>query len=81
MTKKKPEAVVDLHRLSEDERIDAIGHVVTEHGKTVGVCVDDQPEKVARYIRKLKARFPGVAVLSQNKGPVPGVVTIRVGPQ
>lgn len=78
---KKPEALVDLHSLSEDERIGVIGHTVTEHGKTVAVCVDDNAAKVARYIRKLRERFPGIVVLSQEKGPTRGVVTIRVGPQ
>lgn len=78
---KKPEAFVDLHRLSEDERIAHIGHMVTEHGKTVGVCVDDINSKVDRYIKKVLGRFPGVALLDRVKGPVAGVVTLRFGPQ
>jgi len=78
---KKPEGFVDLHALSEDERIDMIGHAVTVHGKTVGVLIDDQPGKVERYRRKLRDRFPAAVVLDQTSGPVEGVVTIRVGPQ
>jgi len=78
---KRPEAFVDLHALSEDERIQMIGHTVVAHGKTVGVMVDDLPGKVERYLKKLRERFPTVVVLSQTKGPVDGVVTIKVGPQ
>jgi hypothetical protein len=78
---KKPEGYADLHALSEDERIGVIGHTVTAHGKTVAVCVDDQPAKVERYKRKLRERFPSVVILDTTKGPVKGVVTIRVGPQ
>lgn len=77
----KPEAYQDLHELSEDERIDVIGHTVTAHGKTVAVCVDDVQVKVDRYVQKLKAKFPGVVILDIVKGPVAGVRTIRVGPQ
>jgi hypothetical protein len=77
----KPEAFLDLHRLSEDQRIDMIGHTVTEHGKTVAVCVDDITGKPERYIAKVQKLFPGVAVLGQFKGPTPGVVTIKFGPQ
>lgn len=81
MAEKRPEAFLDTHKLSEDQRIDVIGHAVTEHGKTVAVCVDDVVGKPERYIKKLKERFPGVVVLERVKGPVAGVVTIRVGPQ
>lgn len=77
----KPEGFADLAALSEDERIDVIGRTVVELGKTVAVCVDSHPGKAARYIRKLRERFPMVVVLGQSDGPLPGVVTIRVGPQ
>jgi hypothetical protein len=77
----KPEGYSDLHKLSEDERIEVIGHTVTVHGKTVAVCVDDVQAKVDRYVQKLQARFPGVVILDITKGPVAGVRTIRVGPQ
>lgn len=78
---KKPEAFVDLHRLTEDQRIDMIGHTVTEHGKTVAVCVDDVPGKADRYSRKVLDRYPGVVELDRFRGPTPGVITIKFGPQ
>ena len=78
---RKPEGYADLADLPEDERIEIIGRMVVERGKTVAVCVDDQPAKVARYLAKLRARFPAIVVLSQDKGPVKGVVTLRLGPQ
>lgn len=81
MADRKPEAFVDMHRLSEDQRIEMIGHTVTEHGKTVGVCVDDEPGKPERYVRKMQRRFPTVVLLDRIKGPVKGVVTLKFGPQ
>lgn len=77
---KGPEALVDLHKLTEDQRIDHIGHVVTAHGKTVAICVDATPGKAERYVRKLKRKFPGVTLIDTTDGPTKGVVTIRVGP-
>jgi hypothetical protein len=71
----------DLYSLPEDDRIRLIGHYVVDHGQTVGVMLDDQPEKIERYLKKLKEWFPGVVVLSQKPGPVADVVTIIVGPQ
>lgn len=73
-----PKAFADLADLPEDERIKVIAHHVLAHGLTVAVCVDDEPGKPARYAQKLRAL--GVAVLSQDKGPIPNVVTLKVGP-
>lgn len=81
MADKRPEAFVDLHRLTEDQRIEHIAHTVVEHGKTVGVCVDDVPGKADRYVRKMKERHPTVALLDRFNGPVAGVVTLKFGPQ
>jgi hypothetical protein len=78
---KKPSGFADLASLPEDDRIDIIGRTVVEQGKTVAVCIDDQPAKVERYIRKMKERFPTAVVLDQRKGPVAGVVTVKFGPQ
>jgi len=69
----------DLADLPEDDRIKLAAHHVVVHGRVVGVTVDDDPAKVARYHRKLLSR--GCAILSTEKGPVEGVVTIRVGPR
>lgn len=68
----------DLADLPEDERIRAIAHHVRDHGRTVAVCVDDEIGKPERYAEKLAAR--GCRILQQAKGPIPGVVTLTVGP-
>lgn len=67
----------DLHRLPEDERITLIGHYVLEHRLSTAVLVDDEPEKVHRYITKLLALSPQILV-EQLPGPVKGAVTLRV---
>jgi hypothetical protein len=64
--------------MPEDERIRVIAHYVRDHGLTVAVCVDDEVGKPERYARKLSAL--GVVVLSQQSGPVPNVITLKVGP-
>lgn len=68
----------DAHNLPEDTRIELIGQTVMKlgAGRTTGVCVDDEPGKPERYVKKLTEKFPAVKVLSQSPGPVPGVVTI-----
>ncbi len=73
-----PRGFADLADLPEDERIKIIAHHVLVHGETIAVCVDDLPGKPERYARKLKAL--GIAILSQTKGPVKDVVTLKVGP-
>jgi len=73
-----PRGFADLADLPEDERIQIIAHHVRDHGLTVAVCVDDEPGKPERYAEKLTAL--GVRVLSQDKGPVANVVTLKVGP-
>jgi len=71
-------AFADLADLPEDDRI-RIAAETARHGHIVGVAVDDEPEKVARYVRKLQAR--GVRIIDQTPGPVKGAVLIRIGPQ
>jgi hypothetical protein len=70
----------DLYKLPEDDRIRLMGHYVMDHGLTISCIVDDEPDKPERYIRKFKARFPGIQVLEQFKGPVKGTITIKLGP-
>lgn len=67
----------DLHLLAEDKRIELIEHYVSAHHKAITVLVDDEPAKVARYIRKLLDRSPRLMV-EQGAGPVAGVVALRV---
>ncbi len=77
----------DLYELTEDERIEAIGKTVmagpsssTDKPLVVAVIVDDDGKKAKRYCKKLKAKYPGIRILKKFKGPVPGTVTIQVGP-
>lgn len=76
---KKPMFYADLADLSEDNRISLIGQTVRA-GNIVGVCVDDIPSTVERYVRKIEA-LDGCELLSRSKGPVPGVLLLRVGPK
>ena len=70
-------AYADLHPLAEDARIQAIGTAASA-GLTVGVLLErDEPEKIARYIRKLAEAFPRVEYLGQRDGPARKVVLLR----
>jgi hypothetical protein len=70
----------DLHAVAEDNRIAAIGEAAKR--SLVGVMLErDEPAKVARYIRKVTERFPGVRLIDQTDGPTPLVVTLRFGPK
>lgn len=71
-------AFADLADLPEDERIRLIVETV-KRGNTVAVAIDDEPEKIARYVRKLQAA--GVRVIDTVGGIVPSTKTIRVAPQ
>jgi hypothetical protein len=72
---KKP--IYDMHRIEEDERIQTIGKVVTRSGKTAAVLVDDIPGKPERYTKKLLDAFPNLQI-EQFKGPMPGIVTLKI---
>ncbi len=74
----KPSGFADLADLPEDERIAAIARYVLDHWRIAGVCVDDEPGKPERYAKKLADL--GCRIIEQVKGPVPGVITLRVGP-
>lgn len=71
-------AIYDAHRIEEDQRIRMIG----EQAKTqlVGALVDSEPEKVARYIKKVTERFPDVKHVD-TKPMTPGVVLVRFAPK
>lgn len=77
---KKP-MYVDLYSLEEDDRINQIGRVVVEQGKTAAFITDDDPGKVERYISKLTERFPGLEVIGKFPGLVPNTVLVKVGPK
>lgn len=69
--------IIDMVLLEEDRRIKLIGETAM-NGGTVGVLLEKyEPEKIARYIRKVAERFPDVVVLSRKDGPTKKVVTIK----
>lgn len=74
--------LIDLYRLSEDERIDMIGKIAMS-GKIIGVMVDGDkvdPGKADRYVSKVRAKFPNVREVERFAGPVKNVTTIKFGP-
>lgn len=81
MSGKRPEGFSDLADLPEDQRIEIIGTYVLQHGKTVGVVVEDSQPKIDRYVKKVRDRFPAIALIDVTKGPVDGTSLIRFGPQ
>lgn len=73
-----PRAFMDLHRLSEDERIAVIGEFcLANPARRVAVPTDDEQGKAERYKRKLEERYPQLRV--ELAGPLmKGVVLLRV---
>ena len=77
---------VDLHTLEEDERIKIIGETAycEKHGKypSIAFFVDEEGldgfAKCDRYIFKLTAKYPELVVMMREKGPTPGVVSVKV---
>ena len=68
---------MDVADLDEDRRIDIIG----EHAMKkleVAFCVDDEPGKADRYIKKLLTKFPELKLKNRFKGPTDGVETVIV---
>lgn len=72
------EGYADLADLPEDERIEIIARTA-KSGRIVGVAIDDEDEKVDRYIRKLTAL--GVRIIDRGPGLVKHTVLVRVGPK
>ena len=70
----------DLGDFDEDKRVQTIGEAVMKHQLAVAFITDDEPGKVERYIEKLKARFPGIQIVSIVKGPIPNTVSVKVSP-
>jgi hypothetical protein len=79
-------AFADLANLPEDQRIEAIGKLTMEGSASsadkpiMNGFIVETPAKAARYIAKLKERFPGIRIIDQTAGPVPDTVLVRVGP-
>lgn len=72
------EIFVDLGDLSEDARIDILGHRSQDHGETNVFVVEDD-EKADRYIAKLTSRYK-VKILRRGVGPITNSVFVEVGP-
>ena len=67
----------DLSDLEEDKRIQMIGDAASS-GMVVGFITDDTPGKADRYVAKLKAKFPKIAVVRRFNGPARGTVTVKI---
>jgi hypothetical protein len=78
---KRATALIDMHKMSEDERIQYMGTLVMENQMTFPVLLDDDGgKKCDRYIAKLKFNFPGIQILERGKHEIPGVEYIIIGP-
>lgn len=74
------DAALDMHRMSEHERIDTIGNrCLLSIGREVKFAIDDdanEPGKADRYIAKLRARFP--SIVEVRRGPFTDGATLVV---
>lgn len=70
----------DLADLAEDQRIKVIG-IAAMAGNIIGIALEDDDEKVRRYLAKLAKSFPKVRHISTDPGLVAGTVLVRVGPE
>ena len=75
---------LDLHRLSENDRIELIGRSVmavpsssADKPPLNGFIVETE-EKADRYIRKLEKQFPGIRIVDRGPGPAAGTVLVRI---
>ena len=73
----RPRGYADLHKFDEDSRIKLICRQARA-GDKVGVIVDNQPEKIDRYIAKIKATLPAAIIERIGPGPTAGAYSIRV---
>jgi hypothetical protein len=76
---KGPKAFVDLHSLSEDDRIEMIVATV-DAGNVCGIFVDDA-EAADRYVRKMGDRVKVIDRIAGMMAKAPGVIFLRVGPR
>lgn len=76
-----PKGFADLASLPEDQRIGVIACYVVDHGNTVAVALEDEPKKVARYVRKILASRPGLLEIEKRGGIVAGTITLCVKPK
>lgn len=70
----------DLHHLSENSRIRTIADAAMKG--QVAAIVEDQPEKIARYLKKMAWRFPLVQhIETAQNTPKEGFVALVFGPR
>lgn len=77
----KATAMVDMHKLPEEERIGLIGKMAMQNREAVFMVDHDDIEigKADRYMRKLRERFPRVREKSRSEhDPVKNVTTVTV---
>lgn len=70
----------DMYQVSENQRIPSIG----EAAETALIAVlleTDQPEKIARYIRKITRRYAKVQHIDTTPGLCGQVSVVRFGPR
>lgn len=75
----KPVGFTDLYLVQEDERIRLIGEKAMT--QVVGVQIDADRKKVARYILKVTKRYPTVKHMGTERSRIPKVVTVVFGPK
>ncbi len=69
---------VDIAELPEDDRIALIARTAAA-GNVVGVALEDDDAKIARYESKLRA--DGARIIDRKPGLVAGTILLRVGPK
>jgi hypothetical protein len=71
----RPKAALDLHKLTEEDRIRMIGRSVINPTRMNAFVVEDDA-KADRYIAKLKAMFPEIRVIDRQ--PFADFISVRV---
>jgi hypothetical protein len=77
----KPVAMVDMYKLSEEDRIGLIGKMAMHNGHATFTVDHDDVEKgkADRYARKLRERFPRLREKSREEhAPVKNCTTVHV---
>lgn len=83
----KGRGLLDMHKVPEDDRIQIIGRMMScEHcikkaggALKIPLLLDDESDKIARYIAKLAEHFPRVRVLKTERNSAPGIATVWLG--
>jgi hypothetical protein len=73
-------AYADLASMSEDDRIRVIGETAAA-GNMIGVALEKDEAKIARYIRKVTTRHPNVVLVKRAPGLTSATVLLQFGPR